>query len=118
MRTLYIGKNIKHLRKQKKLTQEALGALLGVKKATVSTYEIGRNFPTVEGLLKISDLFKVDLESLFFADLTGGRKKANRVEEPVSFYEGEVKRIMLGRIHELEREIRENAPDLAKRLGL
>lgn len=37
-----VGERIKQLRKEKGLTQEELGILLGVKKAAVQKYESGR----------------------------------------------------------------------------
>lgn len=117
MRKLYIGKNIKHLRKEKKLTQEQVGEIIGVKKAAVSTYEIGKNFPTVEGLIKIADFFEVNLDALFYSDLTG-EVGSDRVEEPQEPYQDDFSRLMMRRIKELEREIKEHAPDLAKRLEL
>lgn len=117
MRTIYISQNIKYLRKQKKLTQEALGKAVGVKKAAVSTYEIGRNYPSVEALLKLVDLFEVNLEDLFYKNLAV-EKKSDRVEEDSIIYQDEMYRLMMSRIKELEREIKENAPGLASRLEL
>lgn len=117
MRKLYISKNIKHLRKQKKITQEELGELIGVKKAAISTYEIGRNFPSVEALLKLVELFKINMEDLFYTDLSRSAP-SDRVEEPIEIYQEDFSKLMMNRIKELEREIKEHAPDLAKRLDL
>lgn len=117
MRKLYIGKNIKHLRKQKKLTQEQLGALIGVKKAAISTYEIEKNFPSVDGLIKIADLFQVNMEDFFYLDLSV-KEGNDRVEEPAPIYQNDFSRLMMRRIKELEREIKEHAPNLAERLEL
>lgn len=117
MRTIYISQNIKYLRKQKKITQEELGKLVGVKKAAVSTYEIGRNYPSVESLLQIVELFQVNMEDFFFKDLSR-EKPSNRVEEPIVGYQDDFSRLMMSRIKELEREIKENAPNLARRLEL
>lgn len=117
MREVYIKQNIKHLRKEKKLTQEALGELIGVKKAAVSTYEIGRNYPSVEALLKLVELFEVNLEDIFYKNLSK-EEKSDMVEEPPGIYQDEFTRLMMARIKELEREIKEHAPDLASRLEL
>lgn len=65
------------------------------------------------------DLFQINLEDFFYTDLVQNEHKpADRVEETVEPYQGEFSRLMMSRIKELEREIKENAPELAKRLGL
>lgn len=117
MRKIHISQNIKHLRKQKKITQEELGRMIGVKKAAVSTYEIGRNYPSVESLLKMVDLFEINMEDFFYKDLSVD-EQSDRVEEPQISYHDNFSRLMMGRIKELEREIKEHAPELAKRLEL
>lgn len=117
MRKIHISKNIKYLRNQKKITQEELGELIGVKKAAVSTYEIGRNYPSVESLLRMVELFQINMEDLFYKDLTL-KTPSDRVEEPTAIYQDDFCRLMMSRIKELEREIKEHAPGLAKRLGL
>lgn len=55
-----IGKYIKQLRNEKKLTQEELGALLGVQKAAVQKWERGtvKNLKR-ETLVKLSEIFEV-----------------------------------------------------------
>lgn len=55
-----IGKYIKQLRNEKKLTQEELGALLGVQKAAVQKWESGtvKNLKR-ETLKKLSEIFEV-----------------------------------------------------------
>ena len=58
MITLTVGQKIKQLRKERKLTQEELGNLLGVKKAAVQKYESGRvqNLKQ-ETIKKLCDIF-------------------------------------------------------------
>ena len=117
MRKLFIGQNIKYLRKQKKITQDTLGDLIGVKKATVSTYEIGRNYPSVEALLKLVELFEINMEDFFYKDLSK-YKGADRVEEPQVPYHNDFSRLKMARKKELEREKKEHEQELAIRLGL
>lgn len=57
------GDKLKELRKQHSMSQAELGKLLGVTKQSVSRYESGR-VPTVEILMKISEVFDVPFESL------------------------------------------------------
>ena len=55
---------IKELRKRQDWTQEYLGDLLGVQKATVSKYEKGKIDPSNDILQKIADLFNVSTDYL------------------------------------------------------
>ena len=57
-----VGKKIKALRKTKGLTQQDLANLLGVQRATVSNYEIGRRSPHLKELQRIAQLLGVSLE--------------------------------------------------------
>lgn len=112
---IYLGSNIRHLRTKQNLTLEELGALIGKSKETINGYEKGRSFPAFEGLLVIANHFGVGLDEIVYQDLT---KNFDRVEEPPAIYQDDFSRLMMGRIKELEREIKEHAPELAKRLEL
>lgn len=57
-----IGQKIKSLRKTRGLTQDQLGQKLGVQRATISNYEIGRRSPHLNELQKIADILGVSLE--------------------------------------------------------
>lgn len=57
-----ISKKIKALRKTRGLTQEQLAEKLGVQRATISNYEIGRRSPHIKELEKIADVLGVPLE--------------------------------------------------------
>jgi len=67
-----LGKNIKHLRKLLDYKQRELGGFIGVTTSMVSSYEIGRNIPSLEILIKLRNIFKVDLESLVFKKIWNG----------------------------------------------
>ena len=59
-----IGKNIKSLREEKKLSQDQLAEKLFVTRQTVSNYETGRSRPDVEMLTKIADALDVDANTV------------------------------------------------------
>ena len=52
------------LRKSKNLTQQRLAVELGVDQASISSYESGKYFPTVEVLVKIASYFGVSTDYL------------------------------------------------------
>lgn len=57
-----IGEKIKHLRKTRKMSQEELGEKVGIKRSTISNYEIGRRTPHLKDLQKLAEAFGVGLE--------------------------------------------------------
>lgn len=57
-----IATKIKTLRKTRGFTQEQLAEKLGVQRATISNYEIGRRSPHIKELEKIADVLGVSLE--------------------------------------------------------
>jgi transcriptional regulator with XRE-family HTH domain len=61
-----IGARIKEAREKNKLSQAALGSVLGVKAPAVSKYEKGDNDPGILGLIKIAEMCGVPLNWLIF----------------------------------------------------
>lgn len=57
-----LGGKIRTLRKAKKLTQDELAALIGVKRATISNYEIDRRQPSLSDLKRFAEFFGVGLD--------------------------------------------------------
>ena len=47
------------------MSQEELAKMLGVKQHTVSSYETGRNDPSIEVLKKLMEIFRCHAEELF-----------------------------------------------------
>lgn len=56
MKNQIIANYVKKVRKAKGLTQNQLACLLGLKRAAVTQYELGRNIPPGDVLLKIQAL--------------------------------------------------------------
>jgi transcriptional regulator with XRE-family HTH domain len=57
-----IGAKLKTLRKGRKLTQEQAAVRLGITRATVSNYEVGRRSPHISELKRIADFYGVGLD--------------------------------------------------------
>ncbi len=62
------GKRFKKLRVDFGYTQEQLGKLLNVTKVSICNYEKGNRTPSIDTLIDISNLFKVDLDYLVGTD--------------------------------------------------
>ena len=58
------SERIKNLREERGLSQEALGAVIGVKRFSIYTYEKGRACPDMKGLIALADYFDVSLDYL------------------------------------------------------
>ena len=54
---MFLGYRLYELRKDKNLSQEDLGKILGVTKVSVSGYEKGTRVPSMDILIKILDIF-------------------------------------------------------------
>ncbi len=57
-----IGGKLRALRKAKKITQDELASLIGVKRATISNYEIDRRQPSLSDLSRFAEFFGVGLD--------------------------------------------------------
>ena len=55
---------LKELRTERKVTQDTLGKVAKVSRYAIYTYEKGKAFPTVEGLLALADYFDVTTDYL------------------------------------------------------
>lgn len=82
--TIYIGENIKHLRREKDITQEKLAEFLGVSFQSVSNWERGETYPDITVLPEIAAFFNVSIDRLL------GLNKAeaqNKINEYLAFYD-------------------------------
>ena len=56
-----LGRMIKMVRQERKLTQEELGKLVGVQKAQISKLESSANSATIDTILKVFKALKADI---------------------------------------------------------
>lgn len=66
---IYLQKNIRHLRKQKGLTQGELADNLGVKRSLIGAYEEGRAVPKLLVIQQLSLFFNISIDNLLTVDL-------------------------------------------------
>lgn len=62
------SKRLKELRKEAGLTQQELGDKLNLTKGSICSYENGTRMASIEVLIDVSNLFKVDLDYLIGTD--------------------------------------------------
>lgn len=63
-----LGKKIVKIRKNNEMSQEAFAEVLNVTRQTVSNWENSKNYPDIETLIRISDVFKISLDILLKGD--------------------------------------------------
>lgn len=56
---------IKEFRKKKKLSQNDIARIIGVKQNTISQWEIEKRIPNVLQALKLAELLEIPVESLY-----------------------------------------------------
>lgn len=69
---------LKELRKGKGLSMQTLADRVGVSKMSISQYESGRNYPTLEVAMKLADCLETSL------DFLTGRSDYNDLKKPNS----------------------------------
>lgn len=82
-----IGKKIKDTRLKQNLTQEQLAKVLNVSRSTVSSWEVDRNYPDLNTLITISDLFEVSLDTFLRGD-AGLAKDVSKKTKWYKIYRG------------------------------
>ena len=80
-----IGKNIKALREEKKLSQEQLAERLFVTRQTVSNYETGRSRPDVDMLTRIAEVLDVDANTLIYGVELSPEQRLERKKLIIAF---------------------------------
>lgn len=58
------GDNLKQIRKSKKISQEELAEKLGVSRQSISKWETGENFPSMQNIMCLCDIFKCKINDL------------------------------------------------------
>lgn len=71
------GEFLKHLRKEKSMTQEQLAEHFYVSSRTVSRWETGRNMPDLDMLIELADFYDIEIREI----IDGERKSENDNKE-------------------------------------
>lgn len=106
----YVGNRIKEERKKKKLTQQQLGDLIGVKHNTISSYENATNAPEQDSLFKIAKALGISVDDLFpptEASVQNNLERALRMSKDLNLKEIDVMRTMIEKALSLDEKERE-----------
>ncbi len=81
---IYFGENIKRLRKEREMTQEAFANVLGVSFQAVSKWERGETYPDITMLPSIASFFNVSIDDLLGVDEV---KREEKINEYLNLYD-------------------------------
>ena len=65
-----IGKRIRDIRIQRKMTQEVLALRIGISKSSISEWEACKRVPRIETLHKLADALEITIDMLLKSDTT------------------------------------------------
>lgn len=64
------GENLKAIRKSKNISQEQLAEKLGVSRQSISKWETGENYPSMNNIICLCDIFKCKINELVHKDFS------------------------------------------------
>jgi transcriptional regulator with XRE-family HTH domain len=76
---MYLSSNVKFLRKRRNMSQEEMAVALDSKRSVLNSYENNVASPPLEMAIRISDFFRISLDTLLRVDLT--RLQESKVAE-------------------------------------
>lgn len=79
--SIYIGENIKNLRKKKDITQEQLSEFLNISNVAVSKWERGETYPDISLLPVLAKYFNVTIDELMGYDASKIQEQIDNIEK-------------------------------------
>ena len=112
---LQFGQQLRALRKQRGLTQQAVADHLQVDRTTYTKYEIGRVSPDPQGLARLAELFGVSVDSLLGRDDTGDLPAMASSDNPPMVL-SEQEKMLVQMFRQLTAEERNTLADAAQKV--
>ena len=82
-----LGNQIKHYRNEKGLSQEELAERIFVTRQSISNWENNKNYPDINSLVLLSEVFEISIDNLIKGDLEQMKKEINSEEvKKLNFY--------------------------------
>ena len=70
-----LGNHIKHYRNEKGLSQEELAERVYVTRQTISNWENNKNYPDINSIVLLSEIFEISIDNLIKGDLEKMKKE-------------------------------------------
>lgn len=75
--TMILSKNIRYLRKSKKMSQGKLAELLNKSESAIQMWETDKRSPIMGTVQQLCDIFDIDMNTIVYTDLETGKKSAD-----------------------------------------
>ena len=75
-----LGNHIKHYRNEKGLSQEELAERVYVTRQTISNWENNKNYPDINSIVLLSEVFEISIDNLIKGDVEQMKKEINSEE--------------------------------------
>lgn len=79
--------NLKHIREEKRLTQKELGSRINKSSDIISRWELGERNPSMEDVIKLSDVLNVDIKELIEGKCDNNIQESSELETLLKRYE-------------------------------
>jgi transcriptional regulator with XRE-family HTH domain len=109
-----IKENLNFLLEERGMMKKFLAEKLKVSKANISRYLSGQTVPPIDKLIKLCDIFQVDLTDFVLSDLSVRNNEVRKVGEPKVSYERSLEkenRDLQARVNELELALHRHIKD-------
>ena len=73
-----LGNHIKHYRNEKGLSQEELAERVYVTRQTISNWENNKNYPDINSIVLLSEVFEISIDNLIKGDLEQMKREIYR----------------------------------------
>lgn len=82
-----LGNQIKYYRNEKELSQEELADRVYVSRQTISNWENNKNYPDINSIVLLSEVFEISIDNLIRGDVEQMKKEINTKEvKNLNFY--------------------------------
>lgn len=82
-----LGNQIKYYRSEKELSQEELADRVYVSRQTISNWENNKNYPDINSIVLLSEVFEISIDNLIRGDVEQMKKEINTKEvKNLNFY--------------------------------
>ena len=82
-----LGNQIKYYRSKKELSQEELAERVYVTRQSISNWENNKNYPDINSIVLLSEVFEISIDNLIKGDLEKMKKEINSEEvKKLNFY--------------------------------
>lgn len=86
MPNIQLSRNLRYLRKQNNLTQEAISDILNISRQAYSNYETCKRVPDLDTLIRLSQFYHISIDDLILESVTASLPSSDVMREAKASY--------------------------------